>query len=347
MEEQEELHFERIDGVSYEWGSREHERAIDEGIRDRVQRLDAMPFERRLDAAETAFIARDLLYIQRDVQRVLYERLQMPRWVSVRNTVPAGATEWAYRQMKIAGEARVGHLGADDAPVADLSVEEFPFPVVPVQEGYSYTIREMQHAAQARIPLVRDKAMACVEIMARKIDELLRVGNDAAGITGFLNNAFVPVHTVTTGAWTGGATTPKQIVADVAGGSSAIVTQSGDNHEGRRLLLPTAYDAHVSLVTMENTDVSIKKYIRENSEIKEIERYVSLDSATGPSGVTDPPYGILYDPAEENVYAEVPVPYAELPAQARNYAWVVPAYALVGGTVFKRPLSAAYLEALD
>jgi hypothetical protein len=82
--------------------------------------------------------------------------------------------------------------------------------------------------------------------------------------------------------------------------------------------------------------------------IKEVRRWMALDDATGSDvGVADPPMGVAYDPSPENVYAEIPVPYEELPPEVRNFGWVVPARAIYGGVVWKRPKSAVYIENLD
>lgn len=342
--------FERIDGKLYAWGSPEHKQAVDNAIAMRVQMLKGTELGQRLDSAQTAFLARDLVYLQSDMQKVLYAKLQMAQFVQIKSEVPRGAEQWAYRQIDIRGEARVGaHLHSDDAPTADVGIEEFLNPVSHVTASYEYTLDELEKAAFARVPLQRDKAEACAEIIARGIDKFLRVGNDGLGVTGFLNNPSVPVHAVTTGAWLGGTTTPAQVIADVRGAEDKIITQSKDNHMGTRLVLPTAYEGHLVTTTLgDSSDTNLKKWLIANSRgIREIERYIALDSASGPSGVTDPPFGVLYDPNPANVYAEVPVPYEELPPQARNYAWVVPARAIVGGLVWKRPLSAVYVEALD
>jgi len=341
--------FERVDGVAYVFGSPEHNAAIDRAIKRTERMLAGSDLTARLDANQTSFLARDLVYVSRDVQKVLYEKLRASEFVPIKTEVPRGADSWVYRQVDIRGEASVGaHLSADDAPNADVSIEEFPFPVSHVTASYQYTLQELENAAFSGVPLSRDKAEAAAEIIARGLDKLIREGNTELGLTGFFNNPNVPVVTLTNGEWL--TASADDIIADWAQVEQAVISGSRDNHAAKRLLLPTAYEGRLcTLRAGTASDMNVKEYLLKNGRsIKEIERWMALDDATGSQvGVADPPEGIAYDPDPSNVHAEIPVPYEELPPQARNFAWVVPCRAVFGGVSFKRPYSAAYLENLD
>jgi hypothetical protein len=349
-QQQQEDRFERIDGVEYLWGSAEHGRACDIAIDRNAVRLHKSEFGEKFDANQTRFLARDLFYVSRDVQQVLYQKLQARTLVPIKSEVPRGAQTWTYRQIDIRGEARAAaHLGADDAPNVDVAIEEFPFPVSHVTASYQYTIADLEAAAYANIPLSRDKANAAAEVIARKLDKLIRVGDPTIGITGFFNNPNVPVVTLTNGEWL--TATVDEILADLAQIEQAIITQSLDNHAASRLLLPTAYDGRLAGLRLgAPNDTNVRDYFLKTASrmLKEITRWIALDTATGAdTGVADDPMGIAYAPDPELVFAEIPIPYEELPPQARNYGWVVPCRAVFGGTVFKRPLSAVYVENLD
>jgi hypothetical protein len=350
-ETQNEPRYERIDGVAYLWGSAEHDQAIDRAIEATARRLvdsglrDAL----RADANQTAFLARDLVYVSRDVQKVLYDMLKAALMVPTKSEVPRGAKQFTYRQQDIRGEALAGaDLSADDAPNADVGYEEFGFPVTHVVASYQYTLADLEAAAFSGIPLTRDKANAAAELIARKLDKLIRSGLPSAGIQGFFNNASVPDVTLTNGEWL--TATADEILADLAQIEQAVIGQSRDNHAAIRLLLPTAQEGRLRTLKASTTsDPSVATYFLQNARsLREIMRWIALDDATGTDvGVADPPMGIAYSPNADQVYAELPVPYEELPPQARNFAWVVPCRAVFGGVVFKRPLSAAYIENLD
>lgn len=342
--------FERIDGAVYEFGSREHVDAIERGIKQRFDMIQQGPFGGRFRADQTEFLARDLLYVQRDVQKIVYEQLRAAEFVPVRSEVPRGAEAWAYRQQDIVGEARVGaHLSADDAPTADVGMEEFQHPTSHVTASYQYTVDELEKAAFAGRPLARDKAEAAGEIIARALDRLMREGEASLGITGFFNNPNVPVLTLTNGEWDSTATIA-EIIADFAEIEQTVIDQSRDVHMASRMLLPTTHEGE--LATREKaaeSDLNLKEWLLRNARmIQSIERWFQLDSTTtGNTTLADPPLGIAYDPDPTNLYAEIPIPYEEETPQMRNWGWVVPARAMFAGVVFKRPLSALYIENLD
>lgn len=349
--------IERIDGLPYVYGSAEHHAAIERAIQLRVAKLQQSGIvdHIRADANQTAFLARDLVYVSRDIQRVLYEKLKAAMFVPVKSDVPEGAENWVYRQTDWRGEARVGaHLQADDAPNAEVATEEFPFPVTYASGSYQYTIEDLKKAAFSGIQLPREKANACAEMIARKLDQLIRVGDADLGITGFFNNPNVPVITLTNGEWL--SATAAEILADVDQVEEAVIDETRDVHEVTRLLLPSAYEGRLNSLQVPDTNMSVRKYLFGNGggergnarTLKEMERWVALNDATGDDvGVADPPQGIAYDPSPDVVHAVIPVPYQELPPQARGFGWVVNAYAVFAGVVFKRPKAAAYIENLD
>lgn len=341
---------ERVDGIPYIYGSDRWKKAINRKIERNRQTLERCGLVDRLDANQTAFLARDLTFVSQDVQKVLYEKLRAAEFVSVKTDVPRGVDTWVYRQTDRVGKAKRGaHLSADDAPNIDVATEEFPQPVTHVTASYQYTIEDLENAAFAGVPLQRDKANATAEAMALELDELMKFGDATQGITGFYNNPNVPIITLTNGEWSTTGTAP-EIIADYAQIEQAGIAQSRDVHAFTRLVLPTAVEGRlVSLEKSTGSDLSVLKYLLANSRsIKTIERWIALDDEVAPNvAVSDPPQGIAYDPDPSFVFAEMPVPYEELPPQARGFGWVVNTRAVFGGVVFKRPLAAAYIENLD
>ena len=341
---------ERVDGVPYIYGSRKHTAALDRVIQRNVRIIQQGPFGSRFDANATAFLARDLTYVSQDVQRVLYEKLRAAEFVPVKSEVPRGADTWVYRQMDIKGKARVGaHLSADDAPNADVAYEEFPQPVTHVTQSYQYTIEDLERAAFAKLPLQRDKAEAAAELIARELDALMKFGDASQGITGFFNNPNVPIITLANGEWDSTATAA-EIIADWAQIEQAGIDQGRDTHNFERLILPTVQEGRLrTLEKAPESDLTVGEYLLRNARtLKSFERWIALDDEVSPNvAVADPPQGIAYTPDPSFVFAEIPIPYEELPPQARGFGWVVNARATFAGVTFKRPLSAAYIENLD
>ena len=343
--------FEFISGYKYRVDSAEHTRAVERQFNRTLRRLDSDDEVREVlrgDANATSFLARDLVFVSRDTQKILYDALRALDFVPMVNEVPRGARTWVYRQMDMRGEAEVGHLGGDDAPRAEVSTEEFPFKIIPVKAAYAYTVDELEHAAFARIPLARDKAEACAMMMARKLDELTRVGDAARGMFGFFNNPDVPIVTLTNGEWL--TASADEITADLAQIEQAAIANSRDNHMLDRLILPTAYEGRLrSLQRSSGSDLTVAEWFLRNSRmIKQISRWIALDDATGAdTGVSDDPQGICYAADPAVVRVDIPIAYEELAPQIRNYERVINARAAFAGVTWKRPVSGLYIENLD
>lgn len=363
--------IEHVDGVNYVFGSRELDDAIDRKI-DRThrtlreagipERIEAMTPGMRCDANATGFLARDLVYVSRDIQRVIYEKLRAAEFIPITTEVPFGAEGWTYRQSDRRGKAlKSAHLAGDDAPNADVNMEEFPFPVTYAKGAYEYSLEEMAKTAFSvanggvPFPLIREKAFACAEMIAESLDEMMRIGEPLTGITGFFNNPNVPVITLTNGEWNNSGTTPEQILADLAEIEDDVIDESRDIHTVSKLILPTAYEGVLRNKKVTDSERTIWQYFFGTPQqpgtarmLKELHRWVALNDAVGDDvGVDDPPQGIAYTPNPELVRAEIPVPYQELAPEVKGFGWKVNAFAVFGGVVFKRPLAARYIENLD
>lgn len=356
---------ERIDGTDYEVGSADYSvargaytdrmdadyvEAHSDEIRETQERLsgwDALGCH--ADANATAFLARDLLFVRREVEKIIYDRLRAAEFVPVVSEVPAGAKTYTTRIMDRVGEkALITHDLAGDGPRADVSVEEDEEKLINVRASYAYSLQDMEYAAFAGVPLSRDRAEAAADMIARGLDEIGRIGNAAAGLTGFFNDTNVATLTLTNGEWT--TASAAEILADLAQIEAAMISQSRDNHEASELVLPTVYEGR--LVTLDKSvgsDLSVKNYFLANSRmIKNITRWFALDEATGADvGVSDPPMGILYPRTPDVLRWEIPIMYMENPPEVRAFEWVVNARARTGGVEVRRPLSMLYIENLD
>jgi hypothetical protein len=359
------METERIDGTDYVVGSPEHamakrlqsdrmDAAYLEAHAPRVQNLTrelAAFFDRhglRMDANNTAFLARDLVFVRREIEMVIYERLRAAEFVPVDTNIPRGAQTVAQRVMDQRGTAKISHTLAGDHPRADVNLTEVLAKFVNITGSYGYDLQELEYAAFAGVQLSRDKAMACAEMIARGLDQVGRIGDAATGLTGFFNNPNVAVVTLTNGEWL--TATADEIIADLAQIEQAAIAQARDSYAPEVLVLPTAYEGRLAtLQRSSGSDKSVKQWFLENARlIKRIERYYALDSASGTDiTAADGPEGILYAKDPQVIRWPVPISYEEEAPQQRGFEFVVPARARCSGVDVKRPLSMLYVENLD
>jgi hypothetical protein len=354
---------ERIDGIDYVVGTAEHSRAkrahqrrLDDAYLHAVKpRFDGLVrlltlLLPRLDANGVAFLARDLVFVRREIIETVYGNLLAASLVPVDTEVPRGAQSAAQRTMRHRGEAKVSHTLAGDHPRVDVDIDEVLAKFANITASYGYDLQELEYAGFAGVQLSRLKADACAETVARGLNGVGMVGDAKLGLTGLLNNALVNVLTLTNGAWL--SASADNIVADLAQMEQAFITQNLDviPPEGVTLLLPTAYEGRIAtLQRSSGSDLSVKEWFLRNARIiKSIERVVDLDSATGTSvRAADPPQGILYVKSPRVLRWPVPVLYEEEAPQQKGFEFVVPARARASGVEFIRPTHALYIENLD
>jgi hypothetical protein len=353
----------RIDGREYIQGSPAAKQAFDRACRRMVRslqelRLDAT-FEREYDrvprADETMFLARQLVFMSSEVQRVIYDKLRMAEFVPMKSESPEGAEQWGYRTQDWVGEALVGaNLDADDAPLIDFEEGEAFFPFLNITAAYAYNVQELAAAAFAGRSLPSDKAMICAEVIARGINKVARVGKPDMGIFGFFNNPDVPVVTLTNGEWD--TATPAEILADLAQIELVATTNNRDNYPFDTLVLPTTYDHRLRNLQIDDTsETTVAEYFfgapgkpGKSRTFKNLERLIDLDDATGSDvAVDDPPMAIAYTKSDQVLDMDVPITYREEAPEKRNFKVITSARARASGVRVKQPKAMAYVKNLD
>jgi hypothetical protein len=307
----------------------------------------------KLDANASAFLARQLLYVRAEVEVTIYETLRLKQFVPVTTEAPRWAKDYATERSDYRGEADVGQRIAHDAPRVDVNVEEEYGRFVNVTASYGYDVDELEASIATGRPLSRMRAMACAEVIARRINKIMRSGEAKAGLTGFFNNPNVPVLTLSLGEWLT-TTTVDDFITDFAEMEQALISSTKDGDTlvpgTVRLVLPTNVEGVISAKRL-STDgaTTVKEYLEKISRLgTKIYRLLDLDSATGSDiRAADAPQGILYSAHPRNLFCEMPVPYEEFPPESDGATFVIRARGKVGGVDWRRPFTATYVENFD
>src|SRR5690606_25509397 len=94
----------------------------------------------RLDARETAILARQLEHVKARTYDVKYPAMMARRYIPVTNETPNGANSVTYRQWDQYGMAKVVANHADDLPMVDVVAREFTTPVKSLGDAYQYSV---------------------------------------------------------------------------------------------------------------------------------------------------------------------------------------------------------------
>jgi hypothetical protein len=303
----------------------------------RMAALAALACSVRMDAGETAFVEKQLEFVEAESYNVLYSKLKSKEFIPFDASLPEWAETWVYRSWSRSGAAALISNYADDLPRVDVGVEETPHPTHRHGIAYGYNVDEIEKSAQLNEPLDAMRATAAREEMDRHIDEIAALGIATKGILGFLNQTAVPQITVTNGDWLN-ETDPDKIVADLFEIEQAVITQSGEHHMPTDMIMSGPYYSKIKTTRMGDIgSLTILEYFLANAEsVKTVSRW-SKAATAGSGGV---PMVLCYVKDPGVVRFKLAYDWKALPPEQRNLEYVVNNISKLGGTVWYRPLGA-------
>lgn len=311
---------------------------------DFVKRFDAA-VQGKMDAAESAYIARQLEFMRAGVMEVQYPELKGARLMPINTSVDPGAASYTYQVSDTIGTALVTSDLATEPPRADVKGSESNQVIRSVIIAYGYSIQEARAAMFAKTPLVPRRAMAARDIMERTIDNIWFLGNDVMGLKGLLNQSSTTTYTVPNGA-AGSKTfeskTPDEVVADLNGATNKVVTDSKEVFQPDTMLLPLTSFTYISTKRMGDGDSStiLQHFLKNSPYIKTVEATHKLESNAGWTGKR----GMVYRKDPMYIEGLLPQPFEQLPPQATAYELVTPCHARCGGVVVYQPKAICYFD---
>lgn len=301
----------------------------------------------RLDAGETAALARQLEHIYAQTYDIKYAELKARRFIPIDTSVDPGAEFFTYRQWNMFGMAKIIANYADDLPRVDALAMEFPAPIKSLGASYGFSIQDMRRSALAGSQLDNRRAKAARRAHEQAFDDIMATGNAAAGILGFLNNPNVPVVAVTTGTWVTLSATPLQMIQDLNDLVNSIILATLETFVPNVLLLSNISFQRINTTPMSTTgdaDKTVLRYFLDNNPyITEIDQWNKLAAAG--AGATS--RAVAYKRDEEVLAGVEPQPFEQFPPQPRNLEFVVPTHSRIGGVRIQYPLAMAYADDLD
>lgn len=306
-------------------------------------RLDAITQAWNLDAAESAFLERDLNQVRAGAYDLKLQTLRAREFIPVDNSLSNGAETVSYKQYEATGLAKILANYADDLPRADVMAREFSSKIRGIGASYGFSLQEVRAAQFAGIPLEQRKANAARRSVEERIDAIAQTGDSKHGLLGMLNQTNTTAFTVPNGAL-GTATfatkTPDEVVADLHGIANGMVTSTKGAEVPDTILLPIAQYTDIATRRMgDGSNVTILKYFLESSPfIKTVEHWHALATAGDSSSARM----VCYRKDPDAIQLVIPQEFEQLPPQLKGLESVTPCHARCGGVVMYYPLSMSY-----
>lgn len=313
---------------------------------DLLWRFDA---NSNMDAAESAFIARQLEFIRPAIYEVRYPDLKAAQLIPFNTSIDPGAAQYTVRIMDQVGQVKVSKDQTDDVPMVEVKVTQASMGFFSMSLGYAYSDQEAREAIFTRMPLLQQKAMAVRSQMARKLDDMAFVGDTTAGITGLLNQSGpLTYSTPTTGEQSSALWNNKasdDVLLDLNAPVQQVVSESLGIEKPNQWLLPlTAYGYINGRRVGDGTSMSILKYFLENNAYGMSVEYTEKSETTG-SGTTG--RAVAYRNDAECLEMIVPLAFEQKAPQVRGFHVVTLCHMRAGGVAMYRPKSVIYMDSIS
>lgn len=300
----------------------------------------------RLDAGETASLAKQLEFVYAKTYDVKYAELKARRFIPIDTSVDSAAEYFTYRQWNAFGMAKIIANYADDLPRVDALAKEFTSPIRSVGASYGYSIIDLRRSAKTGSQLEQRRATAARRAHELKFDSVVSVGDAPAGLTGFLNHPNIPIVPAVNGTWISSSATPLEMIEDLNELVNSVILATAETFEPDTLLLDNASFLRINSTPMSSTGDSdntvLKFFLNNNPYIKNIDQWGKLNN----SGVGNATRAVAYKRSEEVLAAVEPQAFEQLPPQWRNLEAVINTHSRVGGVRIQYPLAIAFMDGL-
>jgi len=302
----------------------------------------------RLDAGESAFLERQLEYVEGRFYEVKLRPLKYRRLMPVSNEGEGTANITYYMYSKV-GMAKIIANPSDDLPSSDVFGERFSIKVHVCGTSFGYSTQELRNAQFASVPLDAMKGKSAQRSIHEQENKIAWTGDADHGIVGFLNHPNIPQEEVQPAAaggfskvW-GVDKTPPEVVEDISNLQTNIQVSTNQVHEGTDLLLPIKKYRYLANTPISPTvpTMTILKWILDPQNgfgISNVEAVKEMAGA-GPGG-TDAM--MLYEKDPEVIQLRIPMEMRLLPPQPRNLRFVINVESEIAGVVIRYPLACRF-----
>lgn len=297
-----------------------------------------------LDAAESAFFARQLEFIASKTYDQKFPPLKARRYVPVNNQVDNASDVYTFRAFSQFAVAKILASYSDDLPRADVKGQEFSVKVKAIGDSYGYNVNEIRKAAKVGLDLDGKKAAAARRAIEVVIDQMGFAGDGKTNTMGLSNIPNAGSYTVPLGAGgssTWASKTPLEILADLNGIENKIVVDTNENELPDTILLPLAQYQLIATTPMSATipNVTILEYfLRTSQYVKNVDVWNKLVGV----GAATADRMICYRRDPEAVELIVPQEFEQFPPEQEGLEWTVSCHARCAGVVAYYPLSISY-----
>jgi len=298
----------------------------------------------RLDADDTAFLARQIEHVRSTIYERRFPALLARTFLPTATDVPSWASHVVEVQYDSAGRAKVIANGSDDFPRVDVVASESAFKVVSIGDAYGYTLMDLRQALATGTPLQDRKGATARRVIETGIDEILATGQldtveQAFGMVGFLNASAVDDVAPDNDPWA--SATPDEMVADMNKLVDAPSENTNEVFETTDLILSPALFRLVNKTKMgSGTDTTTLEFFKKTNPGVSVHKWHRCAGA----GAEGKDRIVAYHKSPEVIEALVTQEFEQLPPQVRNLETLILCHARCSGVRIHHPMGINYMD---
>lgn len=213
--------------------------------------------------AALGFVQNQRTYIEPGVLSKPYPEIKYPRLIPVDTSAPQWAPSVSFYTQDAVGKAKFINGKGDDIPLVNLLMSKYEATVNMAGIGYSFSLEEIGAAQQMSVNLSNDGAMAARFAYERLVDDVAFVGEATLGTEGLYNTTGI---TSVAAAATWSTATADQILADINGLLTGIMTASNGVEYANTLILPLASYGMIATKRIgPDTSMTVMDFIRQSN----------------------------------------------------------------------------------
>lgn len=303
------------------------------------------------DSAEDAgiFFARELDYIKAKTYDRQYPELTALRYIPRTNEVNEGAETYTYYSYDKTGMAKIISDYSTDLPRADVKGKPTTAQIKSVGDSYGYSMQEMKASRFAGKSLDVRKAESARYQIDRTLNTIAWAGDKESGLIGVLSDdndipLFTPANNAAASSTKWEDKTYKEILKDVTDMQKYVSKITKDVEKPDTLCLPPDVFLDISTRQIDNTNLTIMKFIFDNAPyLKNIVSAPELQAdstETNPYAAQSKNVAFLFTADAEKLSIEHPLEFIQHPLQYKGLEVIVPCEARTAGACIYYPLSA-------
>ncbi len=308
---------------------------------------DSLVRQGHLDASESVYFARELENIRARLYEVKYAENKAFDFMPLATDIDPSDDQWTERISDQVASATLGSDYSEVGPSANVfDVEESGY-IRPLKNSYAYSFHDARRSAKWNKRLPERLAMATRRGMADKLDNILLLGDGTATYLKLYGLfALTGTDTYTTPAGLSGSKTwalktSLEVLADLCGPPTQIVTNTKEIFPANTMILPVSRLEHIKNRTMgDGNSRSIFEEFRLRRPELTIKTSIKLETA----GTNSTCRVVTYRADSEVLEAIVPVEFEQLPPQQDGYVIRTLCHARTGGVRCRHPKAVNYMD---